>query len=516
MDSDVGGGREISPLDEVYLLVSSLNKAEKRVFTQLSAQGQANLDQGYMRLFRAFNGEIDLEKADLPSLGSVSGRQVRSQLRQNVFRSLRFQHEQSQNLGKLEGGMRDVELLFTRGLYHQAQKRLKQVQRAAEKAEQLSIQLKVVQKEIQIQFDTQQYGGIEGLDALHDQEVALEVELQKERKARQLFQQVYHLVRRRIRVGSEERQLKIKALWMGIEAMRGGENPRFWTQIYLTTASGVLALMEGDMSKTETYLETLMQRWYFRQDLIADDFPLWLTGMRSFLSFLFLNKQFGRFHTELKLFQSWPDRFPLYRHLFRFNLMDLELLYHMNTGELTPALGLVDAIQGLLDQDGDRLPPSKHLQLSYNVAILFFLHSEFKLASRWCRRIDMMDRIDHRIDLQEFSKLLSLFSFYERGDLDLLHYQLASVQRYFKRRGKLTTYEALLLEKVRELGKGIPLLEVPAFFSSFHNQLVALAGLQAERKWVGIQEILLWTQSRAEGRSLKSIFVKKSQEPWNE
>jgi|GEM_PF-5345849 len=503
-----------APLDENFRLIASMSRAEKRVFSLMAAMGQADLNQGYMRLFRLYNGKEAGGKEKLPILSTSSGRQLKSQLRATIFRSLRYQHGETLQKPKLEGGIRDVEMLYNRGLFHQGWKRLRQVQRAAEKAEQLELQMQCLQLEIQLHFDTQEYSSLEALEDLHQREEILTVAIQDKRKARQIFQRVYHLASRSIRVGSEERQAQIEQLNQRLARLRSKQYPDFWTNIYLYTAAGALALMERKMRAAEAQLEMLMQLWFKKQTLIQDAFPLWMVGMRSFLSFLFLDRQFDRFRSELRLFQSWPKRFPLYQHHFKFNLIDLELLYHMNTGELDPAAGLVEDIKQLLQDDGERLPPGKVMQLCYNVSMLFFLHGEFVEVNRWCRRMEMMDRVDQRTDLQEFAKLLSLVTLFERGEESLLDSRLASVQRYFKKRGKISSYEDLILKSLRTLTKGIPLLELASYFQAFHQKLLHLTDRRSERKWVGMQEMLLWTESRAQGISLKTLFRERSKEPW--
>ncbi len=522
--------------DEISLLIAAMNKAEKRTFTQLSGLAQGDSGQGYMRLYRCYLGDETFESADLPEAGSNHIRQLRHQLRQHLFRALRYHHGSNRPEKHFTQLLEEVEFLSTRALYRQAAKRLRLARKVAAQNQDLKAQIRCIRKDLQVQFNLEQFPTTEELAALHAEEEELEAALLLEGQARRLYLKIYHFSRSRARIESAEQKRIIDRISLELEGLEELKDPEeleelkdpeeleelegqgrdhFWTQVHLLTGGGMVALLKRDFDQAGPRFEKLMELWAAHSHLLVSEFDLFLTGMRNYLSTLLLTRQFDRFYAEIQRFSKWPARFPEQKSLFEFNLMSLEMLYHMNSGEIEPARPLVRRMEKLLDRDQNRLPQNNLLLMCYNVAQLFFLHSEFKTASAWCLRIDRLYNLKHRMDLQEFVKILYLFILFEREASDLMDSQLRTLTRYLKKVRKPSEYESFLIASGKELAKGMPPQEIRSWFEKFHQQLEALAGSYPPGKLVGMPEMLLWTQSRMEGRSLKSLFVEKCKEPWD-
>lgn len=494
-------------------LVDSLEKAERRFFSQWCGLGQSNQEQHYLQLYRAYLGEAALPES-LPAPTSAAGRQVRRRLRQQLLRSLQIAHQRHSPATQLRNALSEIELLFERGLYSLSLKRLRQARKLAIKFADLPTQRHLLQWEVQLSLVLDPKWPHASLTELQQQENELLQQEQLATRARQLFEQVKHFGGTYTRVVSDARQQRWDSLKTQAEAILISPETHFPTWAYLQTTLGILYLIRRDLATANDHFQELITAWPAQIHLLPVYLDLWIVGVCNHLNVLLLSGKFYEFSQAMKRHRQSALQHPALEAQWAPPLLSLQLLRQMNTGELEGAQPLTDQIASLLDRSGERLPPRRAVQLAHNVAMLYFLHREFREARRWCRRIADMPTTTFRVGIQEFGRLWLLFLYYEAEELDLMAYRLDATQRYFKRRGKVNRYEQCLLDTAAQLVQSPQGPDKTALFTRFHQDLLDLQSDPSLQKPIGIQEMWLWAQSQKEGRSLKAIFVEAIRSQW--
>lgn len=139
---------------------------------------------------------------------------------------------------------------------------------------------------------------------------------------------------------------------------------------------------------------------------------------------------------EIKLFSS---------------ISSIELSLNIRKGDFEASSKLVNGIANGLDRFEDKLTVSRRAFLSFKLAVVQIGTGDFNGALKWINRILNDAQLDRTEDIYGFTLLLDLLVHIELNHEELLPYSLKSVQRFFKTRNRMYSFETVLLKFISKL-----------------------------------------------------------------
>ncbi|MCB0683567.1 MAG: hypothetical protein KDC32_22085 [Saprospiraceae bacterium] len=194
--------------------------------------------------------------------------------------------------------------------------------------------------------------------------------------------------------------------------------------------------------------------------------------------------------------QHAPQRF--------FCITCMEFLYYLRTWQLEKASSLEKQMVEGLQKYRHLGSPSEILSNYYNLCVLYLLKEEFEDLLECLENILFETKEDPRKDAKRLAIILQLIGLYELNQDEAFHRSCRKADRHFRMNGEIDTFENHLLRHIRKL---------PSYQFNEPNWKQAFLSLRASiepySKQPGFDEIDIWAEARATGRSLAEVLAQR-------
>lgn len=439
----------MSKKDELFVLIKSLTKSEKRYF-RIQSEKAAKQPE-YLRLFNAIEAQTVYDEAALKVAfkGEKFTRQLhvaKHYLRTRILKNLRSFHVQHSQDAALKDTLRNVEILFNKELYFNCETELKKAEKIAIRYELLtgyhevlSWKRKLAQnrkthnfKELQALSDEQQkvWASVKAINNEWQRSIAV---------SRSLLQNDTsvpanpHQEFTTDQLPLEGRVLKHNTEYL--EALTQSNPEKGRNSLY-----SLLSLLEQDEQRLKEqpgwYVSTLNNLLSYLVYLRAHDEALELIQKAKSLY-----EQF-HFKTEQK---------TLLKQIMRTFNIELEI-YRTSTNHDINAHFLTSTVE-FVKQNLGKMPKSYQISFMFQLAYVYFKKRDFSKSLHWINR-GLSNRLkDERTDVQIQIRLLNLLVHFEEKNYFVLLYFVDSTRRFIKKHRALLEYEQLLLRSFVKLSK---------------------------------------------------------------
>ncbi|HQW86314.1 MAG TPA: hypothetical protein PLH93_03960 [Flavobacteriales bacterium] len=496
--------------DQVHRLIRSMDAAEKRYFKLYAGRHLIRGRSNHLLLFNAIAAMDVYDEEAL--LRRFKGRGftarfaiAKQRLHNSILESLSAYHAHSSVDARLRRRMHEVEVLYQRALYADAERHLGGVERLAAKHEKFHVlaEVHVWQRRL---LERTHYQGVTAatldeqrqrtarllarmteLDALWDLKSEVYLTLYGEGQARNTAQ-----VERVRAIMARPGRPQVDAL--------GSAQARYLHH-HLEAVAGFAT---GDLEASHAHLLA-------NRDLLEAERPIFIDEPYRLLAVLsnlaYVCTRTGRFkeasehlHAYRLAPAAWqmPDTEDLEMKLFATGT-SLELSIHCASGEFDHALALVPTVERGLERHGEALGTLRRAGHMFQVAMALFGGGRPAEALRWCHRL-LNEAQDDQGGIVSYARMLELMLRLETEDKELLHYTLRNTERYLKGRSRTHRFEQVFLRLVRDLLKPLPILQQRAAFQRFHDDLAQLAGDPLEQPAFEHLDPLTWAESHLSGR----------------
>ncbi|MCC6578788.1 MAG: hypothetical protein IT228_15720 [Flavobacteriales bacterium] len=494
--------------DQVHRLIRSMSPAEKRYFKLYAGRHRIQGGGNHLLLFDAIGGMEAYDEEAL--LRRFKGRGLtarfavaKQRLHDSLLQSLSAFHAASSVDARLRRRLHEVELLYGRALYDDAERHLLGVRRLALRHEKLHVLIEVQHWQRRL------------MERTHYHSVTAAALEEQDREAAHLLEQLAELDQfwdRKSRVAlalygqGQARSAGQVEQVRAIAGCEGGTKPYGTAQArylhhHLLAAT---AIATGD-------LETGLQHLLTNRDLLEEqraafvDEPHRILAVLSNLAHVCMRtgryaEAIGHLEAYRRAPAEWcmPHTGDLALKLFATGTtMELSIL--CASGAFEKALTLVPAMEQGLQHHGNALGTLRRAGCQFQVAIALFGGGRAAEALRWCHRL-LNDAHDSPGGFAAHARLLELMLLLETGDQDLLPYALRNTERYLKGHLRAHRCEQLLLRLVRDLLKARDRAQEIAAYQRAHDGLVPLANDPLEQPAFEHLDPLTWVRSRITGR----------------
>ncbi|MBT8260764.1 MAG: hypothetical protein KJN82_05580, partial [Bacteroidia bacterium] len=475
--------------DNVFVLVKSLSKSEKRQFKLYVGRLGVNEDSKFLTLFNIldklpeYNEEVILKK------GFVKKQQlsnVKAHLYKQILISLRLNPSHQNNRIQIREQLDFATILYNKGLYKQSLKLLDKAKAMALSTEEKNIAYEIIELEkvIESQYITRSMSNRSEALTRQAQDVSEQNSLAS--KLSNLSLQLYGLFLKTGYVKNNEEFETIKTFFESRLPEYDINSIGFREKLWLYKSYLWYSFLTQDFLSCYKYSKKWVELFYSNPDQIKLNPVFFLRGNQYLLEALFFIKRHAKFKEVLDKLEDTTNNswFPK-----NDNVDSLKFLYivtnkfnlHFIKGDFREALPLVEEVHDGLKKHRSRIDEHHVMVLYYKIASMYFSISSYKECIAYLERIISNKSLEMREDLLCFSRILNLVAHYEAGldyNLDAL---IKSTFKFLIKMEDLHEVQKEMIKFLKNLGNIYP-SELKAEFIKLHDKLIEFEDHPYERR----------------------------------
>ncbi len=504
------------PKDNLFVLIKSLSKSEKRQFKLYVGRLGVNEDSKFLTLFNILDKLSAYDEDFILKKGFVKKRQLsnlKAHLYKQILISLRLNPSRQNVRIQIREQLDFATILYHKGLYKQSLKILDKAKNVAIAHEEKNIAYEIIELEkvIESQYITRSISN--RADELTVQAKVLSQQNLIASKLSNLSLQLYgHF----LKTGyvKNDREFKeithyFKSRLPEYDIAELGFREKLWLyKSYLW-----YSFLTQDFLSCYKYSRRWVDLFYTQPEMISLNPVFFLRGNQYLLEALFFIKDHSRFKKALKdLEDITSDKdFPrddnldglifLYIYANKINL-------HFMEGSFEEGLKLVDEVLKGLKTFGNRIDEHHVMVFYYKIASLYFGVGENRKCIEYLDKIISNKSLSMREDLLCFSRVLNLVAHYEAGLDYHLDSLIRSTYKFLLKMEDLYEVQKEMIKFLRRLGDIYP-HELKGEFDKLLVKLRDYEDHPYERRAFLYLDIISWLESKIKNKSVGEIIREK-------
>ena len=509
----------IAQSQQLFTIIKSLTKAEKRNFRLYVQRLQSNEDVLYVRLFDLldkmdeYDEEYVLDRMDeIPKAQFVN---IKRHLYTQVLKSLRLIHENIESI-KVREQIDFAHILYSKGLYLQAFKLLDRVKQMLPEGGHDLLRLEIIefQKFIEERHITRSRKKAGKVQAL-----LIESENQESR--------VSNLVL------LSNLKIKIHGWYIETGHVRD-QKDHFTVREYFE--SELRKVRTTDLSVTEEIYLQQSYMWYYyilldferchehagkwvkafdeNPSHKVEDPVLYMRGISYQLTSLYSLRDYKRYLKVLEKFeqyiQSHEKYFDMTGQIISFlYLYTAKINRHFLEGSFREGLLLVPEINRLIKKYGRFIDIHRIMVFNYKTAWLYLGSGQPGQSIEFLNKILNLQSAGHlRTDIQCYARLMHLMAHFELKHYNLLEHLVEQVGRFFSKMRDLNEVQIALLNFFRN-NLDVKKQDLNHNLQVLRKDIVRLEKNPFEGRTFHHLDIIAWIDSRIEGKTVGDIIRKR-------
>lgn len=486
--------------DELFALVQTLEKSERRYFRLFSALAHSTEPTSSVELFevlckmKAWNPEHVHAEADRLGWASQLST-VKSRLYNQILKSLRLQLEGKQAETQLLTQLEDLSLLYQRALYPAVKKRLKRLEKQAKlyQLPEIRIKIEAWQRRLHLHFPPKSFkNSIDFSPDSASQQISYETQLST------LHDHIRIHVRYRHN-GRKQQEKEINDLLQNPILQTLPDTCSLRGQVLFFNANGLGRLALGKPREALPYYQSLFELWDRHPVWIQTDTDLYLSSFNNYLNCRLFIKQASDWDQVLDT-QPPSSLNPAQQFNFeriRNSSTLLRCLYYRDYESVEPK---VSRIGEWLKGPGKNIGLAHWLGMAFNISVFYFFNEKMAATNVWLMAI--LGRKDRYIreDLRTGAQLLQIVVQIHKEEISLAENLIRNAKRRFQE--KELQQELSIVESLRRY----------LFAKNKESRRAALRSLQkhqnsgGKKLAPGVHEISYWAKSTLSNRPIWEVF----------
>lgn len=498
--------------DELFQLIKSLDKTDKRNFKLSVKRAESNADLKTIILFDAldkmdeYNEMVLLKKNSSISKQQLSN--VKAALYKQILASLHL-HKDDENIDMLlNEQMAYARILYNKGLYHQSLKVLDKCKQLAKTYNQLTFVMQAVffEKKIEALHITRSMENRAETLASESEDVMKRIHLIN--TFSNLSLQLYSWYIKAGHARDEKDVQAVQTFFTQHVPIYKEPELGFYEKLYLYQSYCWYSFILQDLLMYYRYAQKWVQLFEQHRDMILVETGQYIKGLHNLLSAHFDLNNYEKFNETLQQFENFAlsktarsttnsvIQTFVYLHIAKINKHFLE-------GTFTEGLKLVPYIEETLEDYKLHLDRHRILVFYYKIASLYFGSDDNDKAIDYLNKI-INWKVDLRTDLQCYARLLHLIAHYELGNFQLLEYLTKSVYRFMGKMKNLSVVEEDIFLFIKQSFSLSPSQIIPAF-QQLKTKLEKHKGNPLETRSFMYLDIIAWLESKIKGVPVQDI-----------
>jgi tetratricopeptide (TPR) repeat protein len=451
----------MKPSNELFKLIKSLSKSEKRFF-KLSSALQAG-DKNYLKIFDFIERQ---DAYDENELKKEFGNEVfikhlpseKNHLYRLILKSLRVYYSEQSASSILRQELKNVEVLYSKALYKECEKFVQRAKVIAEENEEFYYLYELVfweKRLLELAYEDGEFS--RDLDQLVSEEEDVIAKLRNLAE----YQVIYSKINLIFRSGGftrNEAERKIVEEISDYHLIKGKNTA------LSTRASSMCYYIKGLCAATNRNYEDSFQFFNRTRDIldnnskIKEDLGQRYVATLSHLLRCHIDS--GQFAEAEKMINELRDlegkkgfsSLDISLRIFTISY-NLEFALRHAAGDFQKALALIPVVELKEEEFNDRVSKEQAVLFQYNKAYTYFGLGEYKKALNALNEVLNDNEQKLRQDIYSFARIFNLIIHYELENFEFLDYVIKSTNRYLSKRDRDNEIENAVIRHIRKLSK---------------------------------------------------------------
>lgn len=508
----------MKPSDELFKLIKSLTKSEKRFF-KLSSSLQSG-EKNYLKLFDAIEKQLEYDEEDIKNTFKKENfikhlPSEKNHLYKLVLKSLRAYHADNSVVSQLQEDIKNVEILFKRALYREAGKVLSKSKKLAYAYERFYFLFELIKWEKQLLEEEYKAGNFQqNLDELITEEKDVLEKLRNLAEYRILYSKINYVFRKGGYARNDEERAIVEDIrnYHLIKGKNTAQSKSAAATCYYI--QGLCAIVNHDYSSSYEKFTKVVSIFEENPKLITEIPHQYIKSMSNLL-YCFLDvKDFDSFFDllgKIRALENQPGfkSIDIKMKLFT-STYTAELVAYDYMGEYEKGIEVVDDIVAGIDKYKDKISKEEEILFYYNIAYVFFGANFLKNALRWLNKVINDNESNLRQDVYSFARLFSLVIHYELENYDLLDYMVKSTSRFYQKRrkefGREYKFETIFIKYIKKLAKSSDNRDKQTIlFANLKTEMQLVLTENYEKVALNYFDFSSWVDSKIENRSFMEV-----------
>ena len=498
--------------DDLFQLVQSLSQSEKRYVNIFAAKHTIGEQNNYLKLFEILLSQKEYDEDEIKKAfqGTNFIKHLASEkvyLYRFILKSMRSFHSEKSVDNSLKEWMMDAYYLYDKRLYGQCIKLLDKAKKLAYQHERYYCIIEVLGLMKRISMERSSKDLIANIKNINDELVYVMGIYGNYLEFSYRQDQLFTLLRSKYSLRDAEQLAEADKIVSHVLFSDINHALSFSARNAYYFALGLYNQLKGNVAETNNCYKKIVELWESEPERIKEDTFRYKVALSNYLNTCQQTRQYSEFPKAIAKIRAIPSKSADEEAEVFQNIYYLELIYNMSLNRFDDAIALVPDIETGLKKYKSKVNKARELAFCYNVSMLYFVCGEAKKALDWTNKIINTDKTESRQDIQDFARVFQLVLHYELGNSDLLEYLLRSTLRYFQKNTTEFYFEIFVINKLRKLISGNPETTIEECMHQFREELIDMIHDTTLKKAVGMQEILLWLDSKMQQKPLAAVVT---------
>lgn len=502
--------------DNLFLLIKSLTKSEKRQFKLYVGRLGGNTDSKFLNLFNFLDKASKYDEKEILKTGFVKKQQlanVKAHLYKQILISLKLNPFHQNVRSQIREQTEFATILYHKGLYKQSLKILDKAKEIAVNHEEKNLVYEIVELEklIESQYITRSIAS--RADDLIEQSSRFSHLNVLSSSLSNLSLKLYSIILKSGYVKSDKEKVEILDYFNSHLPDFDIKDLGFREKLWLYNSYLWLSFLVQDFAACYKYSKKWVELFQDHPKMISLN-PVWfLKGNQYLLESLFFIQDHRRFETVMEDMEKQISKssFPkddnieglvfLYLNTDRLNLCFMKGLFE-------EGLSLVDEILKGIKRFKDRIDEHHVMVFYYKIASLHFCVGNNKECIYYLDKIISNKSLTMREDLMCFSRILNLFAHYDAGMDYHLDAHLRSTYKFLLKMNELNEVQTEIINFMKALPDVFP-HDVKSAFKEVLEKLKKYEDDPYERRAFLYLDIISWLESKITNVSVDQIIRNK-------
>ena len=502
--------------DNLFLLVKSLTKSEKRQFKLYVGRLDVNTDSKFLNLFNLLDKSNVYDEMAIIKSGIVKKQQlanVKAHLYKQILISLKLNPSHQNIRSQIREQLDFASILYHKGLYKQSLKILDKAKESAMSSEEKNLAFEIVELEkvIESQYITRSISG--RADELSIQAKELSRLNVIASKLSNLSLQLYGLFLKTGYAKNKEEAMVITNYFNRRLPKYNIKELGFREKLWLYKAHLWYSFLMQDFLNCFKYSMKWVDLFHEYPEMIKLNPVFFLKGNNYLLETLFMLNDKDKFQSALQKLEQIVNRssFPKDENVASLAFLYIrtnEINLHFIDGSFKEGLQLIPKIENQLKHFRNRIDEHHIMTFYYKFACLHFGAGNNKECIAYLDKIISNKSLTMREDLLCFSRVLNLVSHYEAGLDYHLESLLKSTYKFLIKMNDLHEVQKEMIKFIKGLQDIYP-HELKQAFIDLHKKLKVYENHPYERRAFLYLDIISWLESKIENKPVSEIIRNK-------
>lgn len=490
--------------DSLFRLIKSLSKSEKRFFKIYSERHVIGDQNNYVALFdtidrqKIYNEEAIVKKfADRKFARRLPV--AKNYLYELVLKSMNQYHAQNSIDAQLRELLGNVQFLYNKGLFYQAEKTIVKAKRMAADYEKLSVMPDILHWQKKIMEAQSYLGNMEGeLNEIYNEQTTIANQLQNLNEYWFLQAQMYYQYTHKGMLRRREDLDKIEQLVAHPLLQNEALAQTFESKLLLYKIHSTYHFIARNLEQCYVYSQKTVELLQSRPELLHLDPLNYINSLNNLLNIIgmlgkdterqqYIERLKNMLHD--KAFES-PESVQIKIKLFEAYYYHL-MTWHISQNTFANCLSDVLDMEQKMQQYDDQLDQMGRTMLCFYAFHIAFGSQKYEYSYQWLQKIVDEDRSQIRQDIYDFAQILQLVAAYEMDNLTILRQKIRTIYKFLLQKERVYQSETLLLQWLKKMARS-PKANMPKLWQYLAEQLNQLLLDPQEKRILAYFDFSRW------------------------